>query len=344
MNFKTQLTGLNDFLTEIYKTETRLSTLLSNLGFDKGQIELLRDHHLESVVENFITVIKERLSNRLFDVVSRRFGLDGKPPDTLQAIGDKLGVSRERIRQLEHQAIKRCSYKGTLQIFSNRLHEIALTQLGTVIEHPTPNHVIDKLNRLAEIRATIKAARADYETKRAEIIKTVQAELDALETEYAPLLQEPQGVISNLETEIKNDVLLNGATIQRSKYKAVYMQGRVTWDTKGITKYAETNPEVLKFKKQCQPSVSIRTVRSRASLLEVRSIAETPEKTEPTKAYDIKKIRQEYPKAYERWSPDEDAHLKQQYASGLSLLELAKFFERNKGAIRSRLKKLGVMD
>lgn len=261
MNFKIQLTGLNEFLTEIYKTETRLSTLLSGLGFDKKQIELLREHHLEPVVANFIDVIKEHLGNRLFDVISRRFGLDGEIPDTLQVVADKFGLSHQIIWQLEHQAITRCSYKGTLQTFSNRLHEIALKQLGAVIERPTQAHMTSKLDKLAEIRAAMEITRANYEAKRTEILKVVATELNALEVEYAPLLQETQQIISNLETEIKNDVLLNGATVQGSKYKAIYMQGRVTWDTKGIIKYAEINPEILKFKKQGQPSVSIR-VRS----------------------------------------------------------------------------------
>jgi DNA-directed RNA polymerase sigma subunit (sigma70/sigma32) len=33
-----------------------------------------------------------------------RFGLDGEDPRTLQEIGDALGVSRERIRQIESRA------------------------------------------------------------------------------------------------------------------------------------------------------------------------------------------------------------------------------------------------
>jgi RNA polymerase primary sigma factor len=38
------------------------------------------------------------------DVLRMRFGLDGEEPRTLQEIGDSLGVSRERIRQIESRA------------------------------------------------------------------------------------------------------------------------------------------------------------------------------------------------------------------------------------------------
>ncbi len=49
----------------------------------------------------------EVVDPRLPEIVRRRWGFGGEEPQTLQYIGDSMGVSRERIRQLEVVAKKR---------------------------------------------------------------------------------------------------------------------------------------------------------------------------------------------------------------------------------------------
>ena len=74
------------------------------------------------------------------------------------------------------------------------------------------------------------------------------------------VLSDVHGNATALEGEIKNDVLLNGQTVSTELYQAIYVRGRVSWDNEGINRYAESHPEVLKFRKVGQPNVTLRPV------------------------------------------------------------------------------------
>src|SRR4051812_30055405 len=46
------------------------------------------------------------LNPRMRLVIVRRFGLDGQTPQTLEQVGSELGITRERVRQLESRALR----------------------------------------------------------------------------------------------------------------------------------------------------------------------------------------------------------------------------------------------
>lgn len=263
MDIKIQLSALNELLAVIYGNEMCLSTLLRELGFEQIQVQQLQGRHLETAVAQFLEVIHGRLTSdsgkdTYYQILNRRYGLDGEPRQQLSAIAEQHGFTPEYLRQLFEEIIQRCQSKTWQTELKKSLKHIVITQLGQTHERPTGEHVTEKLERLTNLRNAAEFTRLDYETKRAEILKQIQSELDALDLEYKPVLEAAEENIAALENEIKTDVLLYGKTISGGMYRATYTHGRISWDSEGMVKYAISHPDVLQFRKQGQPIVSLR--------------------------------------------------------------------------------------
>lgn len=65
--------------------------------------DLLQDNNMCSCVENWI----DQLSEKQQEVLSRRFGLRGYPVSTLEEVGQEIGLTRERVRQIQVEALRR---------------------------------------------------------------------------------------------------------------------------------------------------------------------------------------------------------------------------------------------
>src|SRR3979490_1511299 len=65
--------------------------------------ELFRDKNLRNEVGGLLDVLDDREKKIIF----QRFGLDGGKPKTLEEVGKKFGVTRERIRQLQNIALSK---------------------------------------------------------------------------------------------------------------------------------------------------------------------------------------------------------------------------------------------
>src|SRR5436853_4079946 len=76
--------------------------------------DLIEDIHSERPEESTSQKLRRkelseamlRLNTRMRRVLSLRFGLDGDTPQTLEEVGAGLGITRERVRQLESRALR----------------------------------------------------------------------------------------------------------------------------------------------------------------------------------------------------------------------------------------------
>ena len=74
-----------------------------------GPSEILEDNNIKSNIEKWLY----ELSDRQREILSRRFGLLGYHPDTLEHVGEEIGLTRERVSQIQVEALKRL--KGILE-------------------------------------------------------------------------------------------------------------------------------------------------------------------------------------------------------------------------------------
>ena len=65
--------------------------------------ELLQDENIRNSIDLWL----DKLSDKQREVVERRFGLHGYDPSTLEDVGAEIGVTRERVRQIQIEALKR---------------------------------------------------------------------------------------------------------------------------------------------------------------------------------------------------------------------------------------------
>lgn len=65
--------------------------------------DVLQDNNMCACLENWI----DQLSEKQQEVLSRRFGLRGYPISTLEEVGLEIGLTRERVRQIQVEALRR---------------------------------------------------------------------------------------------------------------------------------------------------------------------------------------------------------------------------------------------
>ena len=65
--------------------------------------ELISDQDINDSVENWLY----QLDPKQQEVIVRRFGLHGHDNATLEQVGRELGLTRERVRQIQMEALKR---------------------------------------------------------------------------------------------------------------------------------------------------------------------------------------------------------------------------------------------
>ncbi len=102
-----RMLGLNERITSVDtpigkdSDKSLLDTLADESASDPA--DLLQDDDLRSSLANWLA----QLNDKQRAVVERRFGLGGYESATLEEVGNEIGLTRERVRQIQVEALKR---------------------------------------------------------------------------------------------------------------------------------------------------------------------------------------------------------------------------------------------
>ncbi len=91
---------------------THLSDLISTSGFSEPFEEVF-SATLQETIRNVLT----NLSTREMKIIQLRFGLGGEGPRTLEETGKMLGITRERVRQIQEKALAKLKLVTELSSF-----------------------------------------------------------------------------------------------------------------------------------------------------------------------------------------------------------------------------------
>jgi len=97
-------------IVDVFKTkhETITDYVPPMLDESNDHIRLMEKTDAKMTLEHAIE--KANLSQKELEILNLRFGLDGKGHYSLEEVGHKYGVTRERVRQLEGKVLMKLKY------------------------------------------------------------------------------------------------------------------------------------------------------------------------------------------------------------------------------------------
>ncbi|MCK4516332.1 MAG: sigma-70 family RNA polymerase sigma factor, partial [Spirochaetaceae bacterium] len=93
-------------------SSTRLSDLVEDDSWDAPEETAYR-----LSIEESVRLALTTLTTREKQIVKFRFGIDGEGPHTLEETGRRLGITRERVRQIQEKAIRKLRQLASIKVF-----------------------------------------------------------------------------------------------------------------------------------------------------------------------------------------------------------------------------------
>ncbi|MCX6057767.1 MAG: hypothetical protein NTW69_06420 [Chloroflexi bacterium] len=180
----------------------------------------------DSEYGNSITLFSKQINERIASVVI--------PQEYKDALAELDRQRAEIISRMGEVEQEKRAIKSELDDYSNRQQQF----------HNT---------RKNEIRAKI-----DRQTR--DVYAAINQRKDDIEAEFRGKAQDVDANIKKLEAEIKADVKAAGSSVKGQFFHAVYVKGRVTWNTDKMDAWCNDHPFLKEARKEGEPSITLRKV------------------------------------------------------------------------------------
>jgi RNA polymerase primary sigma factor len=111
-----QVTALHDLARVTTSLDTPVGDGDTTLGeLHSGETPPVHEDVIETQRESAVEDALSELPERERRVIELRFGTQGEGEQTLRDVGRRLGITQERVRQLETQALERLAKRGSLE-------------------------------------------------------------------------------------------------------------------------------------------------------------------------------------------------------------------------------------
>lgn len=118
-----------------------------------------------------------------------------------------------------------------------------------------------KLDRLADYQAKRDYLNLEKKELLDQVIPPeIRQRIEEIEAEFSGRLEAVDANIAELEVDIRQDALQASVSTRGTFLAAVWCRGRVAWDNDALEHYAHTHPEILRYRKQSKPYITIRKI------------------------------------------------------------------------------------
>lgn len=242
---------------------------------------------------------------------------------------DILNLYNGKNRLIRDKLIKEMKDLNELEDYIEKTEDV---QLGLMIEI-----VREYGNKIPSIIKKIKSKHVENnEKEKAEMIFSTVHRCKGMEYDAIQIVND--FITEEKLEKLKADVKVEDISISKINEEINLLYVAVT-----RTKNSIHIPQTLMpkdFPKSSQ--IHVMRVESEEEKSERRIIEKTKSKSSNSKekAYSVEKIREKYNGAYRPWTTELDDELTVMYCEGVNVRDISKHFERTKGSIRSRIKKL----